>query len=193
MIKDQVWRKTLDEKPNVLDSVIVWHNASDWSYHAYLDEDGFTWRRWSKVSGNEKRLDFIPDYWMYADAIATPNSPNSDDGIEKQWKDAFASIKAATICCPKTIEQRVIKLSEEVGELARAISILREHPCTKYRGAATIDDVIEEIADVLIVTLSLYQDMPRMHGLDLGSPNRLLDAVEKKVGKWRTILLAEGA
>lgn len=189
MSNKQVWRNAFDEKPNAYDSVIVWHNASDCSYHAYLDEDGVTWRRWSKVSGNEKKLGFIPDYWMYAADIPSPG----DAPAEKQWVDAIALIKSATTCCPKTIEQRVIKLTEEVGELARAISILREHPCTKYRGEKSIDDVVEEIADVLIVTLSLYQDMPRMHGLDLGSPNALLDAVGKKVGKWRSILLTEGA
>lgn len=90
----------------------------------------------------------------------------------------------------KTLQQKVMKLTEELGELAEAVlSNTEAHGCS-YKGKTKLD-IIEEIGDVVTVALSL---------LSLVYDNKLskdaLEGVEecwlRKLKKWERKIGATG-
>lgn len=82
----------------------------------------------------------------------------------------------------KTVEQKVMKLFEEGGELSRAILQLRRAHGTKYRAKPnTIGDVVEEIADCHIVLYSIAYKLG-IHDHDIA------EAIGKKIAKWQKVL-----
>lgn len=52
----------------------------------------------------------------------------------------------------ETVEKKMLMLTEEVGELAKAV---REHVGMGFSTTTSKSEAIEEIADVLIITLGL--------------------------------------
>ena len=97
-------------------------------------------------------------------------------------KDMLLEIAGLTVFDPKDLVRRCLKLTEEVGELAQAI-LSMEGTC-EYKGLG-IDQVNEELADVLLVLVSIIL---QANG---GDVNKVLDLVPGKLAKWRRILGVE--
>lgn len=81
----------------------------------------------------------------------------------------------------KTIEQKVMKCLEELGELSQKILIYEKCHGTSYKPMTAKDDILEEISDVLIVTMSInahynftYEELHAM--------------IYKKMNKWQKVL-----
>ena len=82
----------------------------------------------------------------------------------------------------KSVLQKALKLSEEVGEVSEAVLSLEGAPACGYKGL-TEEDVMEELADVIIVALSLKHQI---------NPDAdITKFMEKKLNKWYDKLLEE--
>ena len=66
----------------------------------------------------------------------------------------MAEIRRLTAADPKSLEQRLLKATEELGELAQAVLAKSGASGCAYK-ASTAADVQEETADLLLVVLSL--------------------------------------
>lgn len=98
-------------------------------------------------------------------------------------KDVMLRLTALT---PKSLPARMLKLTNELGELAGAVDILEENAGTKYRNAKDpVGDVLEEALDVLIVDLSLIIQFAQDRGFTI---HQVLDVAERKLAKWEHVL-----
>ncbi|MEO1771328.1 MazG nucleotide pyrophosphohydrolase domain-containing protein [Candidatus Enterococcus ferrettii] len=77
----------------------------------------------------------------------------------------------------KNEQQLVLKLMEEVGETAQALLSSQKAPGSEYKHLTT-EDVQEELADTLLVTLALFQKL----GVSNGQLHCLL---RTKLAKWQ--------
>lgn len=83
----------------------------------------------------------------------------------------------------KSLAQKTLKGTEELGELARAILPYENAHATNHR-FATKENILEEIADNLLVILSI--------GFDLGfSYDEIVEMIETKSKKWHSLLVKE--
>jgi len=78
----------------------------------------------------------------------------------------------------KTIQQRALKLSEEVGELSEAILSSTGAPGCSYKDK-TNSNVIEEAVDVMVVAISILQAAGVSKMEDLIAP------FQQKLLKWQ--------
>lgn len=85
----------------------------------------------------------------------------------------------------KSLLERHVKASEELGELARAILPFAGAAGTMHR-FVTRNQIAEELADTLLCLYSIAQSA----GI---SDDHLVDMVERKAQKWQTIQLGESA
>lgn len=76
----------------------------------------------------------------------------------------------------KSVEQIVMKMAEETGEVSQAVLSYLNANGSSYKGLDA-DDVMEECTDVIIVALSLV--------FKLGGDKEYLEQMmKKKVAKW---------
>lgn len=80
----------------------------------------------------------------------------------------------------KTLEQMVLKLSEEVGETAQAILSYNKAPGSEYK-QLTKADVKEECADVILIALALFFKLSE-------TEEELNEFLNKKIKKWRAVI-----
>ncbi|AJE50045.1 MULTISPECIES: MazG-like family protein [Paenibacillus] len=80
----------------------------------------------------------------------------------------------------KTLEQMVLKLSEEVGETSQAMLSYMNANGSEYK-QLNISDVKEECADVILVALSLFYKLSNNEG-------ELQEFLSKKVDKWESVM-----
>lgn len=80
----------------------------------------------------------------------------------------------------KTLEQMVLKLTEEVGETSQAMLSYRQANGSEYK-KLDISDVKEECVDVILVALSLFYKLS-------DDENELQQYLSKKVDKWSSIM-----
>lgn len=85
-------------------------------------------------------------------------------------------IKALSIKEKKTLLEKMVKLQEEVGELAEAVLIHQKASGTHYKNAKD-QSILDESVDVILVALSIYFS----HGGTLENYRNLL---KKKSAKW---------
>lgn len=92
-------------------------------------------------------------------------------------REAIVAIMEVAPHDSKTLMQKQLKLTEEVGELSRAVLIEEGAHGTAHREEA---NTLEELADTVIVALSM---LSRMRG------NPTLDDLERailaKIPKWK--------
>ncbi|QDY82125.1 hypothetical protein FQU75_01235 [Paenibacillus polymyxa] len=80
----------------------------------------------------------------------------------------------------KTLEQMVLKLSEEVGETSQAMLSYMNANGSEYK-QLNISDVKEECADVILVALSLFYKLS-------SNEEELQQFLSKKVNKWESVM-----
>ncbi|WP_025718542.1 MazG-like family protein [Paenibacillus polymyxa] len=80
----------------------------------------------------------------------------------------------------KTLEQMVLKLSEEVGETSQAMLSYVNASGSEYK-QLSISDVKEEYADVILVALSLFYKLS-------SNEEELQEFLNKKVNKWESVM-----
>ncbi|QYK66819.1 MULTISPECIES: MazG-like family protein [Paenibacillus] len=80
----------------------------------------------------------------------------------------------------KTLEQMVLKLSEEVGETSQAMLSYVNASGSEYK-QLSISDVKEECADVILVALSLFYKLS-------SNEEELQEFLNKKVNKWESVM-----
>ncbi|MDP1511067.1 MazG-like family protein [Paenibacillus sp. CMAA1739] len=80
----------------------------------------------------------------------------------------------------KTLEQMVLKLSEEVGETSQAMLSYMNANGSEYK-QLNISDVREECADVILVALSLFYKLS-------SDEEELQQFLSKKVDKWESVM-----
>jgi len=91
-----------------------------------------------------------------------------------------------TEATPKGLPSRMLKLTNEVGELAGAVDIAEGNAGTKYRGVKDpIADVLEEAIDVGLVIHSLIAQLMRDHNITL---LQVMEVIERKQAKWAKVL-----
>lgn len=93
-------------------------------------------------------------------------------------------IVALSLCEKKSQSQKILKLAEELGELAQASLIEEEASGSTYK-SNTSDAVIEEACDVLLCALSIACAHKSVKSL---KPQQILELVQNKlsdkVRKW---------
>ncbi|EMA6343939.1 MazG-like family protein [Bacillus cytotoxicus] len=77
---------------------------------------------------------------------------------------------------PKTLEQMVLKLTEEVGETSQAVLSYLKVNGSEYK-KLEINDVKEECIDVILVSLALFYKLTE-------DEHELQELMEKKMKKW---------
>ncbi len=77
---------------------------------------------------------------------------------------------------PKTLLQRMVKLQEEVGELAQEV-LIHENASGSQHKSHGPDGVLGECIDIALVVLSIYFQQG-------GSPQHLESTVNRKCAKW---------
>lgn len=87
------------------------------------------------------------------------------------------SIESLSLSNKKSLEQIVLKLSEETGELAQALLSYRSASGSEYKNLGS-EDVKEECVDVVIVALSMFYKMG-------GTDEEFAQIFDKKVQKWQ--------
>lgn len=98
----------------------------------------------------------------------------------------FNEMKRLTDATPKDMPTRMLKMTNEVGELAQAVDIASGNAGTKYRDVEDpIADVLEEAVDVLLVNGSMIIQLMRTHGF---TAEQVFDVIEKKMAKWEHVL-----
>jgi len=80
----------------------------------------------------------------------------------------------------KTLEQMVLKLTEEVGETSQAMLSYRQASGSEYKKLG-LSDVKEECVDVILVTLALFYKLG-------GDENELQAYLRQKVDKWSSVM-----
>ncbi|KHF38556.1 MazG-like family protein [Halalkalibacter okhensis] len=80
----------------------------------------------------------------------------------------------------KTLEQMVLKLTEEIGETSQAMLSYKQASGSEYKHL-DIADVKEECADVILVALSLFYKLCENEA-------ELEEYLEKKVAKWKSVM-----
>ncbi|MNE25711.1 hypothetical protein D3C80_1190470 [compost metagenome] len=109
----------------------------------------------------------------------------------KRLFNIFEELGRLTAATPKGLPTRMLKLTNEVGELAQAVDIAEGNAGTKYRDVEDpIADVLEEAIDVLLVDGSLIIQLMRDHNIN---PDRVLEVIEQKMAKWQKVLELDGA
>lgn len=102
----------------------------------------------------------------------------------------YEEIGRLTALTPKALPSRMLKLTNEVGELAQAVDIADGGAGTKYRNVQDpFADVLEEAIDVLLVDSSLIIQLMRDHGF---TANQVLSKIERKMEKWQLVLDLDG-
>jgi len=76
----------------------------------------------------------------------------------------------------KTLLQRMVKLQEEVGELAQEVLVHEKASGSQYKEAGA-DGILGECTDIMLVTLSIFYHMG-------ASTDDLAALLEKKSAKW---------
>jgi NTP pyrophosphatase (non-canonical NTP hydrolase) len=84
----------------------------------------------------------------------------------------------------KTLYEQTIKLGEETGEVSAAVLRLSGAPGTKYKQYTGEDGVLEELADEMMVVLSM---LPRINR----TVDDLEEAIARKIPKWLATLADE--
>jgi len=98
----------------------------------------------------------------------------------------YEELGRLTAATPKALPTRMLKLTNEVGELAQAVDIAEGNAGTKYRDVVDpVADVLEEAIDVLLVDGSLIIQLMRDHNI---KPAQVLEVIEKKMAKWEQVL-----
>ncbi len=77
----------------------------------------------------------------------------------------------------KTLEQMVLKLSEEVGETSQAVLSYLNASGNAYKQLG-LEDVKEECVDVMLIALALFFRLAE-------SENELEPLMRKKLAKWK--------
>jgi len=90
-------------------------------------------------------------------------------------------ILLASLKEPKTLDERFIKLNEEVGEIAVAILNFRGLKNTTQTKKEIKENILEEICDSLIVLIS----MASSHKF---TENQIHKMIDKKLDKWKAKL-----
>ncbi|WP_071640422.1 MazG-like family protein [Paenibacillus polymyxa] len=80
----------------------------------------------------------------------------------------------------KTLEQMVLKFSEEVRETSQAMLSYVNASGSEYK-QLSISDVKEECADVVLVALSLFYKLS-------SNEEELQEFLNKKVNKWESVM-----
>lgn len=88
----------------------------------------------------------------------------------------FKQIKETNQFERKTIQEKVIKATEEIGELAEAVLSSNKVSGCEYKNK-NVEDVLEESIDLAIVALSI--------ALDIGTVDEVINQFEKKIDKWK--------
>ena len=96
------------------------------------------------------------------------------------YQQQVDEIRRLTKLDGKTKEQRIIKLMEEVGELAEAVLSETGAPGCEYKNKDS-GDVVEEAVDVIIVALSI------LDAYEIPDPN-IFERLRHKLHKWKLII-----
>lgn len=98
-------------------------------------------------------------------------------------KDELVRLTAAT---PKSMPTRMLKLTNETGELAGAVDIAEGNAGTKYRQVTDpIADVLEEAIDVSLVVSSMIVQLMVDHNIPI---THVMSVIEQKMAKWSKVL-----
>lgn len=98
----------------------------------------------------------------------------------------YEELGRLTAASPKALPTRMLKLTNEVGELAQAVDIAEGNAGTKYRDVKNpFADVLEEAVDVMLVNASLIIQLMRTHNF---TPAQVLEVIEMKMAKWQRVL-----
>lgn len=92
-------------------------------------------------------------------------------------QETLALLKELSGLNKKTVQEIMIKLSEESGELAQALLSYLNVNGSEYKELG-LDDVKEEAIDVIIVALSLFYKVG-------GSDKELKTTLNSKINKWQ--------
>lgn len=103
----------------------------------------------------------------------------------KDFNLDFTLIEKVTNIDKKTLVERALKLSEEVGEVSEAVLSYSNACGCGYKGKNS-KDVIEECIDVIIVATSIISQVSN-NDVELG---QLLKTYTNKMNKWE--LKSEG-
>ncbi|MCM2676317.1 MazG-like family protein [Alkalicoccobacillus plakortidis] len=95
-------------------------------------------------------------------------------------EELLTRIKELSAKEKKTLEQMVLKLSEEVGETSQALLSYKGAPGSEYKKLGKAD-VEEECVDVMIVALSLFYKLNQDEGA-------LEHYLKMKVVKWSSVM-----
>lgn len=95
--------------------------------------------------------------------------------------EAFKQIAALSKLQNATIQNRVMKLSEESGEVAGAVLKYTEAPGCTYR-TATAENVVEELIDVILVAMSVLYELKGV------TQEQFEDKLDEKLLKWSAVL-----
>lgn len=99
--------------------------------------------------------------------------------------DLIEQIDRLSLRDTKTLSQKALKATEEVGELAKAVLPYEGANCTNHR-VPSGDKIIEECADIMLVAYSIMKVM----GCSLAD---IESAIRRKANKWETLLDNEAA
>ena len=98
----------------------------------------------------------------------------------------FEELGRLTASTPKELPTRMLKMTNEVGELAQAVDVLEGNAGTKYRGVVNpVAGVLEEAVDVLLVNGSLIVQLMQKYNIPA---DRVFDVLEQKMAKWQKVL-----
>ena len=123
----------------------------------------------------------------YSCRITSEEQPVSNDTVSvTRLFNIYEELGRLTAATPKALPTRMLKLTNEVGELAQAVDIAEGNAGTKYRNVGNpFADVLEEAVDVLLVNGSLIIQLMRDRGFE---PAQVLEMIEKKMAKWEQVL-----
>lgn len=77
---------------------------------------------------------------------------------------------------PKTLSEKVLKATEEIGELAEAVLSSNKSSGCGYKNKNK-QDILEESVDLAIVAISV--------ALEVGTTEEITQEFEKKISKWK--------
>ena len=107
--------------------------------------------------------------------VNNPYNSSLEDFI--MYNRATIISEIATTRDKKNLLERGLKIGEEVGELQRAILILNKSNGMKYRNQLGDEGVLEEIADVVMLSLSMLPYINKNY-------KDLLKMIDYKTIKW---------
>lgn len=87
----------------------------------------------------------------------------------------LSAIKSINKNETKTIEEKVLKATEEIGELAEAVLSSSNKSGSAYKNKS-IEDIVEEAIDLAIISQSIALDVSSVEGIE--------DIYKKKLQKW---------